>query len=96
MIATSTKLDALESLEKRIRSRFSSSVMVLTPPTEREVLEIWKTSFRLEEDFTAWPEEKREMWNENLDDLFETYNTDFDKILKRSLNVGTIQVSFSL
>ena len=68
---------------------------VLTPPTERELLEIWKASLRLEEDFTEWPDEKREMWNENLDDLFDTYNSDFDRMMKRTLNVGTIQVSFT-
>ena len=69
--------------------------MVLTPPTERELLEIWKSSLKLDTDFIEWPEEKREMWNENLDDLFDTYNSDFDRMMKRTLNVGTIQVSLS-
>ena len=84
-------MDCLESLEKRIRSRFSSSVMVLTPPTERELLDIWKAALKVGDDFEAWPEEKREMWNENVDDLFDTYNTDFDRIMKRTLNVATLQ-----
>ena len=69
--------------------------MVLTPPTERELLEIWKSSLKLDADFIEWPEEKRDMWNENLDDLFDTYNSDFDRMMKRTLNVGTIQVSLS-
>ena len=65
--------------------------MVLTPPTERELLDIWKSALKVGDDFDAWPEEKREMWNENVDDLFDTYNTDFDRMMKRTLNVATLQ-----
>ena len=42
-------------------------------------------------DFDAWPEEKREMWNENVEEMFSSYNLDMDKSLKRCLDVGRIQ-----
>lgn len=92
IIATSTKLDALESLEKRIKSRFASSVMIMTPPTGKEMVEILKDNLTVEKlEKVNLSNEQIEEWNSSVEDIIECCYDDLVEYSNRSLCVQDLQ-----
>ncbi|CBY18158.1 unnamed protein product [Oikopleura dioica] len=67
VVATSLKIDALEALEKRIRSRFASAVHLIPPASDKELVEIAKDDL-----LSVLPSEEkyRELWIESVEDGF--------------------------
>ena len=87
IIATSTKLDCLESLEKRIKSRFASCVKILTPPTQKEEIEIFRNLLLIDPNvtFDGIEEEKVNRWNDEVEDIFEAYYENITDFTNKSL-----------
>jgi len=97
IIATSTKLDCLESLEKRIKSRFASCVKILTPPTQKEEIEIFKNLLLIDPNvsFDGIEEEKINRWNDEVEDIFEAYYENITDFTNKSLCIQDLQAIFT-